>query len=205
MLGGRVAEELAFGEVSTGAQNDLQLATDLARRMVTQYGMSERLGLVSLEQEATPLLHPLPLQSGRRVSEATARVIDHEIAQLLQDARMRVRETLSNQRPLLDALARALLEKESLDRASLDALIALVGSTDSRSPPSPRIAARGGRAMGDTGMHACGSVHAFNKTWTSSTDPRVPASFVALSSLGFYSMTIGDTMPTQFDHVRIAK
>ena len=65
LLGGRVAEEMVFGDVSTGAQNDLQRATEIARTMVTQFGMTERLGLVFLEGPRTPLFLPVPMQSAK--------------------------------------------------------------------------------------------------------------------------------------------
>jgi cell division protease FtsH len=124
-LGGRVAEELVFGDVSTGAQNDLQMATDLARHMVTQYGMSERLGLAAFEQGARSMLYDTAPGQHRDYSERTARLIDADIARLLDDAHERVRATLRERRPLLDTLAHALLEKETVDREALDALIAL--------------------------------------------------------------------------------
>jgi cell division protease FtsH len=123
-LGGRVAEELVFGDVSTGAQNDLQMATDLARHMVTQYGMSARLGLVAYEQGPAAPAWPAPLGRQPAYSERTARTIDAEIAALLGAARQRVLDTLTAKRGLLDALARALLDKETVDRAALDALLA---------------------------------------------------------------------------------
>ncbi|MGZ5847987.1 MAG: cell division protein FtsH, partial [Ramlibacter sp.] len=122
-LGGRVAEELAFGDVSTGAQNDLQMATDLARHMVTQYGMSEQLGLAVFEQAPTSALYAAPPGQHREYSERTARMIDADIARVLEDAHERVRATLRERRKLLDALAHALLEKETVDREMLDALM----------------------------------------------------------------------------------
>jgi cell division protease FtsH len=122
-LGGRVAEELVFGDVSTGAQNDLQMATEMARQMVTLYGMSSRLGLATFEQTPSPLLFPPAMQPKLAYSESTARAIDTEIEQLLDDAHARVRATLTEKRALLDALAQALLEKETLDRAAFDAVL----------------------------------------------------------------------------------
>jgi cell division protease FtsH len=124
-LGGRVAEELVFGDVSTGAQNDLQMATDLARLMVTQYGMSERLGLAAFEQAAGSALYAVPQSQRRDYSERTARMIDADVARLLDDAHARVRATLAERRALLDTLAHALLEKETVDREALDAIIAV--------------------------------------------------------------------------------
>jgi cell division protease FtsH len=122
-LGGRVAEELVFGDISTGAQNDLQLATDMARHMVTQYGMSERMGLATFEQAPAALIYPPSAPERRGYSERTARAIDAEIATLLGEAHARVKETLTAKRGLLDAVAQALLERETVDRAALDALV----------------------------------------------------------------------------------
>jgi cell division protease FtsH len=122
-LGGRVAEELVFGDVSTGAQNDLQMATDLARHMVTQYGMSDQLGLATFEQAAGTTLYAMPPGQRREYSERTARMIDADIGRLLSEAHERVRATLRERRKLLDALAHALLEKETVDREALDVLL----------------------------------------------------------------------------------
>jgi cell division protease FtsH len=122
-LGGRVAEEIVFGDISTGAQNDLELATNMARHMVTQYGMSQRLGLAAFEQSGAPSLYPAGLSERRPYSEETAQQIDSEIVRLLTEAHERVRATLIERRDLLDALARALLQHETIDRAALDALV----------------------------------------------------------------------------------
>jgi cell division protease FtsH len=122
-LGGRVAEELVFGDVSTGAQNDLQMATDLARHMVTQYGMSERLGLAAFEQPLNSPLYAAAPGQRREYSERTARMIDADIARLLGEAHERVRATLRERRKLLDTLAHALLDKETVDREALDLLL----------------------------------------------------------------------------------
>jgi cell division protease FtsH len=127
-LGGRVAEEIVFGDASTGAQNDLQMATDMARHMVTQYGMSERLGLASFEQASSSPLYPGAVGERMPYSERTAQGIDLEVTTLLGQARERVRQTLLDKRPLLDALARALLEHETVDRAALDQLVAAQGA-----------------------------------------------------------------------------
>jgi len=125
LLGGRVAEEIVFGDISTGAQNDLQRVTDLARHMVTQYGMSDRLGLVTFEEPRTnPFLSVTAAGRGREYSEKTAQTIDEEIRAIIGDARTRVRETLTLRRAALDALAKLLLEKEVVDRQGLEALLA---------------------------------------------------------------------------------
>ena len=123
-LGGRVAEELVFGDVSTGAQNDLQQASDMARHMVAQYGMSERLGLVTFEEVRSPLLGPNAQPERHACSERSAEAIDIEVARLLAEAHQRVRVTLTSRRALLERVAQALLQQESLDRAGFDALLA---------------------------------------------------------------------------------
>ena len=124
LLGGRVAEELVFDDISTGAQDDLQRATDMARHMVTQYGMSERLGQVTFDapRGATYLALPEPTRRDG-YSEETARAIDEEIARLVKEAHERVRATLTEKRALLDVLAKHLLEHEVIDRATLDELL----------------------------------------------------------------------------------
>ena len=123
LLGGRVAEELIFGDVSTGAQDDLQRATDIARHMITRYGMSEALGLVSFEPPQSAFLH-LPTGNLKEYSERTAEVIDAEIQALLQAAHGRVSATLTAKRATLEALAKRLVDKEVVDRETLLALIA---------------------------------------------------------------------------------
>jgi cell division protease FtsH len=125
LLGGRVAEELVFGDVSTGAQNDLQRATDMARHMVTQYGMSEQMGLATFEEPRQTFLNvPGASFTGpREYSEKTAQSIDDEIRRILADAHARVRESLAKRRDVLEALAKLLLEKEVVDRAALDELM----------------------------------------------------------------------------------
>ena len=124
LLGGRVAEEIIFGDVSTGAHDDLQRASDLARHMVTQYGMSDALGLGTFERPRQALFLRGPSVSEREYSEDTARVIDAEMRKLLEAARQRVRETLEEKRNILEALAKLLIEKEAVDRNALTTLLA---------------------------------------------------------------------------------
>jgi cell division protease FtsH len=123
LLAGRTAEEIVFGDVSTGAQNDLQRATDLVRHMVTQYGMSEKVGLMTYDGSGrTALLPGLPLP--REHSEETARLIDAEASRILVEAHEKVSTLLTEQRPLIDRLALRLLEKEVVERDELQALVA---------------------------------------------------------------------------------
>jgi len=123
LLGGRVAEEMVFGDVSTGAQNDLQKATEIARTMITQFGMSERLGLVALEGPRTPMFLPVPTPSSREYSEETARIVDEEIKKLLVDAHNKVRDALASHRQALEELAKLLLSKEVVERPELLAIL----------------------------------------------------------------------------------
>jgi hypothetical protein len=137
LLGGRVAEELVFGDVPTGAQDDLQRATDMARHMVARYGMSEALGLATFEGPVQFLFLNVPSLAQREYSEETARRIDAEIEQLLSRAHERVQQTLGVKRATLEALAKCLIEREVVDRAALTELIA-----DTESAPQSRMLER---------------------------------------------------------------
>jgi cell division protease FtsH len=123
LLGGRVAEEMIFGDVSTGAQNDLQKATEIARTMITQFGMSERLGLVALEGARTPLFLPVPTSGPKEYSEETARLVDEEIKKILSEAHAKVRNYLAAHKQALEQLARLLLDKEVVERPQLQAIL----------------------------------------------------------------------------------
>ncbi len=123
MMGGRAAEKLVFDEYSAGAEDDLKRATQLARRMVTHWGMSERLGPVAYRtSEEHPFLGK-EIQEYREFSEATAHVIDEEVARILHDAANRASTLLSDNRDQLDKLANALVEHEVLDVREIEALI----------------------------------------------------------------------------------
>jgi len=116
LMGGRVAEELIFDVVSTGAQNDLYRATDIARSMVREYGMSEKLGPITFERERRPMfIEAVMPPSTKDYSETTAQEIDREVALLAERAHRRAREVLEKQRPILEKVAALLLEKEVLE------------------------------------------------------------------------------------------
>jgi cell division protease FtsH len=125
MFGGRIAEELIFGpeNVTTGAGNDIKQATDVARRMVTEFGFSDRLGPLrySDNQEEVFLGHSVTQQ--KHISDATARLIDEEVRELVDHAETCAREILESHRQDLDMLAAALLEYESLTGAEVAALL----------------------------------------------------------------------------------
>ncbi|MGE5252618.1 MAG: ATP-dependent zinc metalloprotease FtsH, partial [Planctomycetaceae bacterium] len=135
LLGGRVAEELVFGEISTGAQNDLQRATDIARSMVTEYGMSDRLGLVTYERQRRPMFLPESFTpGGKTYSEEKAAEIDEEISRVVETSHKRVREILGEKREILNQLAKLLLEKEIVQG---DEMRALMGKAKPAAPAVP--------------------------------------------------------------------
>jgi cell division protease FtsH len=116
LLGGRVAEELVFGEVTTGAKNDLERVTDIARAMVCQYGMSPRLGTLVLgRRNENPFLGRDYLED-RNYSEEVAKVIDEEIRDIIESCHRRATEILTANRDALDRVVAELLEKETLER-----------------------------------------------------------------------------------------
>jgi cell division protease FtsH len=133
LLGGRSAEEIAFGEISTGAQNDLQRATDLARAMVVEYGMSDELGAVAFETNRRPtfLNMPLPPERGP-YGEETAHRIDTEVSRIMAESHDRARRLLRGHRGTLDELATRLLEKEVIEGPELKALVEAGQQTASR-------------------------------------------------------------------------
>src|SRR3954469_6569671 len=120
-LGGRVAENLVFGHQSTGAQNDLVGNTELARRMVREWGMSDRLGPLAWGSQGAVFLGE-DLMHTRDYSDETARVIDEEVEAILREQEQRTEATLTKYRPALDAIAEALLEQETLDGDEVTAL-----------------------------------------------------------------------------------
>lgn len=123
-LGGRTAEKIRFDQYSAGAENDLKRATELARCMVTRWGMSERLGPVAYgHTEDQPFLGREIVQEHRNFSEQTAQIIDEEVAKILHDAADRAQCILTEQRDKLDKLADALLEREVLDEDEIQELI----------------------------------------------------------------------------------
>jgi cell division protease FtsH len=124
LLGGRSAEEIAFGEISTGARNDLQRATDIARAMVTEYGMSEALGAVNYDgQRGTKFIDTPFLNERGPHSEDTAQKIDFEVSRIITDAHNEARRLLRERRDILDELSARLLDKEVVEGDELRALL----------------------------------------------------------------------------------
>jgi cell division protease FtsH len=139
-MGGRIAEELVFGTRTTGAESDMQQATDLARQMVTRWGMSARLGPVSLAPRDGGYpgsADGFGFGGGKPYSEATAEAIDAEVRRLLEEAELEAGRLLRAHRTALDALATTLLEHETLDEAAIRTATGLL-----RPPPSELIPVR---------------------------------------------------------------
>jgi cell division protease FtsH len=116
MLGGRAAEELVFHDPTTGAANDIEKATNLARAMVTQYGMTERLGAIKLGDSGSEPFLGRDLGHQRNYSEEIAGIVDEEIKKLLATAHQEAYDILVENRDVLDALVLALLDKETLGK-----------------------------------------------------------------------------------------
>ncbi len=152
LLGGRVAEKLQFDELTAGAEDDLKKATHLARRMVTHWGMSERLGPVAFRaNEEHPFLGK-EMAEPREFSEHTARVIDEEIVRILRAASDRAEQTLQEHRDKLDTLAGALGREEEIDHREIEQLIGPAASKPGESQDSPAAGAPSARK--DTSRNA---------------------------------------------------
>lgn len=125
LLGGRASEELVFSEISTGASNDFEKVSEIARRMVCQYGMSERIGTLSLGRGNEAIFLGRDLGREKDYSEATAMAIDEEITKVVKGAHKRALALLRTNRKLLDNLAEALLERETIEAHELDVILGL--------------------------------------------------------------------------------
>ena len=131
LLAGRSAEEIAFGRISTGAQNDLQRATDIARSMVTEFGMSDALGAVNYDGKQRPMFLDMPFASERgNYSEETALKIDAEVKRFLSEAHETARRVLRERRSTLDALSLRLLEKEVIEAEELKVIMGILPPKD---------------------------------------------------------------------------
>ena len=128
LLGGRAAEELIFGKVSTGASDDIQKATDLAERYVTLYGMSERIGPIALEKIQQQFLEGIT-NPRRQVSPHIAEEIDREVKGVIDDAHQIALEILGHNRQLLTEIAQTLLDQETIEGAKLRSQLSLAKKT----------------------------------------------------------------------------
>jgi cell division protease FtsH len=124
MLGGRAAEEIVFNRITTGASNDLDRATDLVRKMVMEYGMSEELGPMTFGEREELVFLGRSMSEHRNYSESVARKIDSEVREIIGHAYQRALEVMKDHRALLDKLAQELIQKETLNEAEVEVLLA---------------------------------------------------------------------------------
>jgi cell division protease FtsH len=139
-LGGRVAEDMVFSEITTGAENDIERATQMARRMVTEYGMSKRLGPVALGHKEELIFLGREIAEQKNYSEKIAEAIDEEIRALIDTADARAREILTNHRDALERLARALIKDETLEGEALERVFQTEGQPTPPPTFSPAVA-----------------------------------------------------------------
>jgi len=123
LLGGRVAEKLVLNDISTGAQNDLERATQIVRQMIMEYGMSDSLGPITLGRKQDQVFLGRDLGRDRDYSEEIAKAIDQEIRKSIDDCYQKAQDILENERPKLERIAQALLEKETLNSKEIKALV----------------------------------------------------------------------------------
>jgi cell division protease FtsH len=142
MMGGRCAEQLTLGSLSTGASNDLQRATEMARKMVREFGMSERIGPMAWGQEGQVFLGEDLMHAARDYSDVTSRVIDEEVERILREQEARAARLLNEHRRGLAAVAAALLEKETIDGTEVGRLVddAFGKPVHENAPVVPRFA-----------------------------------------------------------------
>jgi len=123
-LGGRAAEQLGLGSITTGAQNDLETATELARRMVVSWGMSQKMGLFSFDDSPQAVFLGRELAGNPHISQRTAAIIDEEVTRMLNEGFQTAETILAANRTKLDTLASALLQEEVLEE---DQIMRLIG------------------------------------------------------------------------------
>ncbi len=148
LLGGRSAEEIAFGEISTGAQNDLQRATDIARAMVTEFGMSDALGAVNYNgHKRSAFLETGFIQERGSYAEDTAQQIDAEVKRILTEAHDQARQVLRDRRDILDELSTRLLDREVIEGDELRELLGPVPPKDPEGTVTPELPPEGVRTQ----------------------------------------------------------
>jgi cell division protease FtsH len=132
MLGGRAAEEVVYGTRTTGAENDIEQATQIARHMVTRWGMSDKVGMVQLAPRENPYLGPAGgLMGSKPFSEDTARIIDAEVHRIIDECHSDAKRLLTEHRKQLDALVQALMQRETLNEQEILQVTGL--------PPAPEL------------------------------------------------------------------
>ena len=140
LFGGRVAEEMTFGldRVTTGASDDIRRATDIARKMVTEYGFSDKLGPLRYTDNQGEVFLGHSVTQTKNVSDATARLIDEEVRKFVEAGEETARQILTEHRPQLEIIAQGLLEHETLSREEIEALLCGEKIDKEKNPPRPR-------------------------------------------------------------------
>ncbi|HXX77925.1 MAG TPA: cell division protein FtsH, partial [Ktedonobacteraceae bacterium] len=126
-LGGRAAEQIAIGRITTGAENDLQRVTSIARQMVTRWGMSEKLGTISFSERQSPFLGGGDTGAPSEYSETTAELIDDEVDRIVRTSYQQTLDLLSSHRPTLDRIAQELRRQETIDARQLQQILEETG------------------------------------------------------------------------------
>jgi cell division protease FtsH len=153
-MGGRVAEEMVFGDVTNGAMGDIRHATRIARKMVCEWGMSDNLGMIEYGDNNEHVFLARDMTSSRGYSEDTARKIDTEIKLLIDNSYQRARELLMKYRPQMDTLAKALLEYETLDGVQVREIMQhgqMLNPPNNKPPMPPAVPEGNAAASRDTG------------------------------------------------------
>jgi cell division protease FtsH len=138
-MGGRVAEEIVFGDVTSGASGDIKMATSIAKRMVCEWGMSEEMGMVEYGEAHEHVFLARDMSRGRDYSEATAQKIDIEVKKLIDNAYQRAKDLLLKNRTALDTIAKGLLEFETLDGPNIKEIMdhGQMSNPPRTKPPAP--------------------------------------------------------------------
>jgi cell division protease FtsH len=138
LLAGRIAEELFMSQMTTGASNDFERATTMARRMVTQWGMSKNMGTMVYSEDEGEVFLGRSISSQRQVSETTMREVDAEIRRIIDDQYTRARKLLEDNRDKVEVMTKALLDWESIDEKQINAIMeGRPPEPPQESPPTP--------------------------------------------------------------------
>jgi cell division protease FtsH len=164
-MGGHVAEELIFQEISTGAANDIERMTNLARRMVTEYGMSKKLGPLAFGRKEELVFLGREISEQRNYSDPVAYEIDQEIHDLIEDAYSRAKEALTSNMDKLEAIAMLLLENETIDGAEIEALF---------DEPRPKPLLHGPSVMANPGVDRAPQTDKVEKEVEPRPEPSTP-------------------------------
>jgi cell division protease FtsH len=158
LMGGRVAEEVVFSQQTTGASNDIERATQLARRMVCEWGMSDALGPLNFGKREDTVFLGRDIAQPRDYSEETAIQIDGEVRRIVEENHQRARQILVDNRDVLDAIAFALLERETLDLKEMDEIIVRVKPDTLDEAPGKVKEDSGGYGIREKGLESPGQV-----------------------------------------------